>query len=135
MIAVDTSALFAILAHEPEELLFLEVLNDNQAVISSMTWLEAFVVITSRIGDDGGQALRDLLEDAGVSHVPFDAAQASAAFDAFRRFGKGQGHAAQLNFGDCAAYALARARNLPLLFKGEDFAKTDVRSAVGDVGG
>jgi ribonuclease VapC len=72
----------------------------------------------------------DLLENAGVLAIPFDEAMTKAAFEAFRRFGKGQGAPAQLNFGDCAAYALAKLRNEPLLFKGDDFARTDIARAL-----
>jgi uncharacterized protein with PIN domain len=72
----------------------------------------------------------ELLEHSGISVIPFDAAMADAAFDAFRRFGKGQGHPAQLNIVDCAAYALAKLRGEALLFKGTDFDKTDIQSAL-----
>ena len=73
----------------------------------------------------------ELLENAGIVVVPFDDEMARAAFDAFRRFGKGQGHPAQLNITDCAVYALAKARSQPLLFKGGDFDRTDILSALG----
>jgi ribonuclease VapC len=72
----------------------------------------------------------ELLDNAGIVVVPFDDEMASAAFDAFRRFGKGQGHPAQLNIADCAVYALAKARSQSLLFKGGDFDRTDIRSAL-----
>jgi ribonuclease VapC len=71
-----------------------------------------------------------LIERSGIAVVPFDEPMAEAAFDAFKRYGKGQGHRAQLNIIDCAAYALAKTRDLPLLFKGNDFASTDIRPAL-----
>jgi ribonuclease VapC len=72
-----------------------------------------------------------LLENARIAVVPFDDEMAKAAFDAFRRFGKGQAHPAQLNIVDCAVYALAKTRSQPLLFKGGDFDRTDIQSAFG----
>ncbi|MGH6843533.1 MAG: PIN domain-containing protein [Methylocella sp.] len=71
-----------------------------------------------------------MLEGAGIAIVPLDAQMAQLAFDAFRRYGKGQGHPAQLNIVDCAVYALARFRGESLLFKGSDFEKTDIQAAV-----
>jgi ribonuclease VapC len=76
------------------------------------------------------QHFDELIARAGIVVEPFDESLASAAFDAFRRYGKGQSNAAQLNIVDCVVYALARSRNLPLLFKGRDFSHTDIRSAV-----
>ena len=76
------------------------------------------------------QGFHDLLESWRPEVRGFDLEQASLAFAAYRRFGKGSGHKARLNLGDCAAYALARSLDLPLLFKGDDFTHTDVRSAL-----
>jgi ribonuclease VapC len=70
-----------------------------------------------------------MLAGAAIAIEPFDAAMSQEAFDAFRRYGKGQGHPAQLNILDCAAYALAKIRGEPLLFKGDDFARTDIQTA------
>lgn len=70
-----------------------------------------------------------MLDQAGIEIVPFDVQMAQAAFAAFRRYGKGQGHPAQLNILDCAAYALAKIRDEPLLFKGHDFERTDIQPA------
>ena len=83
--------------------------------------------------DFAERALREFevfLENLDVRILAFDTNQATIAFDAYRRFGKGSGHPAQLNLGDCAAYALARSLNLPLLFKGNDFIHTDVQPAL-----
>jgi ribonuclease VapC len=71
-----------------------------------------------------------LIRRAGITIAPFDSTTAEAAFDAFKRYGKGRGHKAQLNIIDCAAYALAKTRNLPLLYKGNDFAATDIEPAL-----
>ena len=84
-----------------------------------------------RLGLDAVGLFYELLENVGIVVVPFDEEMAEAAFDAFRRFGKGQGHPAQLNIVDCAVYPLAKARSLPLLFKGGDFDRTDVDPALG----
>ncbi|HEX5279453.1 MAG TPA: type II toxin-antitoxin system VapC family toxin [Micropepsaceae bacterium] len=95
-----------------------------------MTLLGTEIVLYARGGNDAVAILRELIERAGIAVVPFDGAMAEVALDAFTRYGKGRGHKAQLNILDCAAYALARSRNLPLLFKGNDFRETDIMPAV-----
>jgi ribonuclease VapC len=92
--------------------------------------LETQVVLVSRSGNNSIPILRELIERAGIAVVPFDEPMAEAAFAAFKLYGKGRGHRAQLNIIDCAEYALATTRDLPLLFKGNDFAATDVRPAL-----
>jgi ribonuclease VapC len=92
--------------------------------------LETQIVLFSRSGAASIPILQDLMQRASIAVVPFDESVAEAAFDAFKRYGKGRGHRAQLNVIDCAAYALAKTRDLPLLFKGDDFASTDIRSAL-----
>jgi ribonuclease VapC len=92
--------------------------------------LETRIVLFARGGPSAVATLDELIESAGIAVIPFDGPLAAAAFNAFKRYGKGQGHKAQLNIVDCAAYALAKARNLPLLFKGNDFAATDIASAL-----
>ena len=87
-------------------------------------------MLVSRSGGKSTSILHELIGRAGIAVVPFDEPLVEAAFDAFKRFGKEQGHKAQLNIIDCAAYALAKSRDLPLLFKGNDFAATDIRSAL-----
>src|SRR3954452_15084543 len=84
------------------------------------------IVLSARLGASAVKFFDELLETAGIVVVPFDADMAKGAFEAFQRFGKGGGHPAQLNIVDCAVYALAKARSQPLLFKGADFAKTDI---------
>jgi ribonuclease VapC len=122
---VDTSALIAILRREPDsDALAERLLGADEVRMSSGTLLEARIVAER----DGGDAeLAELLDLAGVEIVPPDARQIDLAFEGFRRFGRGR-HPAGLNFGDLFAYALARALDEPLLFKGEDFGKTDVTS-------
>lgn len=123
---VDTSALIAILRREPEATVFNKALLDAApAKLSAGTLIEARM-LAIRYGVDA--ELEDLLRDAGVTIVPVDAAQADAAVEAFRRYGKGR-HPAGLNLGDLFAYALAKVTGEPLLFKGADFARTDLTPA------
>ena len=126
---VDTSALLAILLGEPERFDYIGLLaGADDPLISTATLVEASIVMQARTGDEGVQDLDDLLSAAGVRPVAVDADQAVLARQAFARFGKGRAPAG-LNFGDCFAYALARAMGRRLLFKGADFAQTDVRAA------
>jgi ribonuclease VapC len=128
---IDTSAIFAAIADEPDAGLYRSaILASPLRLMSAATLLETQIVLFARKGETSVQILHELIERAGIDVVPFDAQLAEAAFEAFSRYGKGRGHKAQLNILDCAAYALARARNLPLLFKGADFAATDIRPAL-----
>ena len=131
MIAVDTSAIVAILRFEPEAEAFVDVLTDaDRCLISAVSSLEAAMVLArSMDGPAAWQPLDELLASVGMEVVPFDDAQAIRAREAFLRFGKGR-HPAGLNFGDCAAYALASTYSAPLLFKGTDFTKTDLAAAL-----
>ena len=99
-------------------------------LMSSVAVLETRIVLFARFGLDAVGLFEELLENGGIVVVPLDDEMAAAAFDAFRRFGKGQGHPAQLNIIDCAVYALAKVRSQPLLFKGGDFDRTDIQSAL-----
>ena len=123
---VDTSALLAILQDEPERRGFNEAIEmaDSRRV-SAATFVEASIVIESRFGDEGLRALDLFVERAEIEIMPVDVEQARTAREGFMRFGKGR-HAAGLNFGECFSYALARVLGEPLLFKGEDCARTDV---------
>lgn len=127
MIAVDTSALVAILRLEPDAEDFVDALMDaDGCVVSAVSILEtAMVLARSFDGPAIWEPLDRLIAAAGVEIVAFDTGQALRARDAFIRYGKGR-HPAGLNFGDCAVYALASSRALPLLFKGDDFEKTDL---------
>jgi ribonuclease VapC len=124
---IDTSALVAITLSEPSEQA-LRVAIDNAATrrLSSVSLLEAGIVLRARMGEDSTPRLNRLVEEIDCEIVPFDASQAKAAIAAFGRFGKGMGHRAQLNFGDCAVYALAALRGEPVLATGGDFRATDL---------
>lgn len=127
---IDTSAIVAILAGEPEQVGFIRAIEQAEVrLLSAASWVEASIVIESRYGPAGLHHLDRLLAQAGFETVAVDAEQARIAREAFQRYGKGRNPAA-LNFGDCFAYALAVARGEPLLFKGNDFSQTDV-AAVG----
>lgn len=123
---VDTSALLAILFDEAEGRTFADALEAASVrALSVVSFVEASMVVEVRVGAAGVRLLDELIEAAGLELVAVDVAQARAARSAFERFGKGR-HVAALNFGDCFSYALARTLDEPLLFKGDDFARTDV---------
>ena len=127
---IDTSALLAVLQDEPERRRFNESIElADSRLMSAATFVEVSIVTESRFGAEGLRDLDRFVERADIELVPVDVAQARVAREAFSRFGKGR-HAAGLNFGDCFAYALARVLGEPLLFKGEDFSRTDVRPFV-----
>lgn len=127
MIAVDTSALMAILLDEPEAADCADALASNHPVlISAATVAEAMIVAQGR---NVRAQMETLLDGLGLEIVPLDPAAARRAADAYARWGRGF-HIAALNFGDCFAYALANSAQCPLLFVGGDFARTDVQSAV-----
>ncbi len=129
-IVVDTSVLIAILRDEPEKDDFVgQILAASGRVMSAVSLQEAGMVQAGRFGDVAAVDLVEaLVARLGIEVVPQDAALARAACDAFLRFGKGR-HVAGLNLGDCAAYALAKSAGMPLLFKGDDFVRTDVVAA------
>jgi ribonuclease VapC len=123
---IDTSALIAMLFAEPERDVFSRSIgSDPVRLVSAVSKLEAGMVAVGRRGAAASHELDRLLRDLSIQIVPFDERQADIARDAFARYGKGR-HQAGLNFGDCAAYALALAQAEPLLFKGTDFGATDV---------
>src|SRR5438874_12753279 len=123
---LDTSALLALLLDEPEAEEFrVAVEEDTTRLVSAVTLLETALVIEARKGEPGGRELDALIQKAEVVVVPVDVEHVSEARRANRRFGKGR-HAAGLNFGDVFAYALARTSGEPLLFKGDDFARTEI---------
>lgn len=128
---IDSSAIVAILQREPERERFIDALaGANDPLISAATLFECSIVMHRRGGDLAVETLDDLLLSAGVRCVALDVAQAHAARDAWLRYGKGRSPAS-LNFGDCFSYALAVTTGRPLLFKGDDFAQTDVTPAAG----
>jgi len=125
---VDTSAVLAILQDEPERRHLNEAIEAaDSRVMSVATFVEASIVIESRFGAEGLYHLDQLVDRAGVVLAPVDVEQAHVARAAFSRFGKGR-HPASLNYGDCFSYALAQVLGELLLFKGDDFSLTDVRS-------
>ncbi len=127
MIVLDTSAVLAILWREPEADDFRNAIAEAEmALISTATLLECAVVCMRRKGPANVEELDRLLEVLKVTSVAFDDSQSAIARQAFETYRAGR-HG--LNFGDCFAYALAKARGLPLLFKGDDFAATDVKRA------
>jgi ribonuclease VapC len=124
---IDTSAVAAILFDEPNAAaLEGKIADDPVRLMSAATLLEATIVVEARLGDAGGREFDLWLHRAEIEIVELDAEQADLARRAWRRFGRGR-HPAGLNYGDCFSYALAAARDEPLLFKGEDFTKTDVK--------
>lgn len=123
---VDTSAVMAILQREEEAETFAAAIEaDPVRLISAVSVLEAGMLVEARKREAGALELDNFLLRARLDVAAFDAEQAEVARSAFRRFGRGR-HRAGLNFGDCAAYALARTRGERLLFKSGDFALTDV---------
>lgn len=131
MIAVDTSALCAVVLGEPDAERVLAVLEaqHHPAVVGAPTLLEAAIVVDARQGADAVRDLHLLVEGAGIEAEPFTAHHAELAHRAWSRFGRGR-HPAGLNFGDCLTYAIARHRDVPLLYLGDDFRQTDVRAAL-----
>lgn len=127
---IDTSAIVAILRQEPEARRFAEAI-EAAAVrrISATTYVEIGAVIDGGRDPVASRLVDELLATAGIVIEAVTVAQARIAREAYRDFGKGSGHPAGLNFGDCFAYALAKATGEPLLFKGDDFSRTDVAVA------
>ncbi|MGH6835068.1 MAG: type II toxin-antitoxin system VapC family toxin [Methylocella sp.] len=128
MIVVDSSALIAILFDEPERQAFQDVITGGErCFMSAVNAHETASVLRVRRGSQAVAWLWQLLAESEIEIVPFDEAQVRAAAAAFDRYGKGIHFKARLNLADCAAYALAKTMDLPLLFIGDDFAATDVR--------
>ncbi|MBV9571061.1 MAG: type II toxin-antitoxin system VapC family toxin [Alphaproteobacteria bacterium] len=128
---VDSSAVVAILRSEPETDAFIRAIGEAGAPsISVATFFETAIVIDSRNDPVASRELDKFVKDANMNMVSVDERQARIARAAYRDFGKGSGHPARLNFGDCFAYALAKVLDKPLLYMGTDFSNTDVRSAL-----
>jgi ribonuclease VapC len=130
VIAVDTSALCAVVLGEPDAERYLSALEANAGdlVVGGPTVLEAEIVVTARQGPDAARDLHLLLDGVRASVVAFDDRHARLAMRAWTRFGRGR-HSAALNLGDCMAYAVAASHGCALLYKGDDFAQTDLRAA------
>lgn len=128
---VDTSALIAILRDEPEAAACAKAIEAaSHRRISAANFVEAAIVIDGSRDPVASRRFDDLLKEAQLVLEPVTSAQARIAREAYRDFGRGSGHPAKLNFGDCFAYALARTTGEPLLFKGNDFTHTDVTPAL-----
>jgi ribonuclease VapC len=130
LMVIDSSALIACLLDEPERARFIAAIEaDPVKVISVVGFVETSLVILGRKGEPGFADLKRFIADAQIQRVSIDANQADLAVEAFRRFGKGR-HPAGLNIGDCFACSLAAATDEKLLYKGADFARTDIAAAV-----
>ena len=128
---IDTSAIIAILRDEPEAVSYARAIADaTDRRVSAVNFVESAVVIDASRDPIATRRFDDFITEANIFIEPVTKIQAQIARDAYRDFGKGSGHPARLNFGDCFAYALARAFGEPLLFKGDDFAHTDTLSAL-----
>lgn len=126
---IDTSAIVAILQKEPESGRFLSLIEaDATRLMTAANYLEAAIIIEDRFGYDGIRDLKLFLSEAGIDIEPVTFDQAETAREAYRTYGRGN-HPAGLNYGDCFAYALAKATDEPLLFKGSDFSQTDIEPA------
>lgn len=126
---IDTSAILAIVLDEDEAAAFEQkIADDPLRLMSAAILVEAMIVIETRLGEAGANEFELWLHKANIEIVAVDSEQADQARRAWRRFGKGR-HAAGLNFGDCFSYALARLRGEKLLYKGQDFSRTDIEAA------
>jgi len=133
-VIVDSSAVIALLRGEPEAAAIAEALHLAEAaggsLISAATYVETGAVVDAKRDPVASRHLDDLLRTASIEIADVTIAQARLARAAYRDFGRGSGHPARLNFGDCFAYALAKESGRPLLFKGNDFTHTDVTPAL-----
>jgi ribonuclease VapC len=128
MIVIDSSALIAIAFAEPEKEAFEAIVaGPERCLLSAVNAYETAIVLRMRWGHGAIASFRRMLEDNGIEIVPFDGAQVLTAAEAYGRYGKGIHAKARLNLADCAAYALAKVLDAPLLFKGDDFIHTDVK--------
>ena len=128
---LDTSAVIAILRDEADAIAYAKAIAEAHIRrFSAANYVEAAAVIDASRDPIASRRFDDLLRQARIVIEPVTEAQARVAREAYRDFGRGSGHSARLNFGDCFAYALAKVMQEPLLFKGDDFAQTDVTPAL-----
>ena len=130
VVVIDSSAIVAFFRGEPEANdLFARAMKYERRVMSASTWLECAMICEGKIDQGGGERFDVITAALALEVVPFSPHQAVLARDAFKRYGKGRQAKASLSFGDCFAYALAKDLGAPLLFKGNDFAQTDISAA------
>ncbi len=128
---VDRSAVVAILRNEPEAQKLVAALEKaEQACMAAPSVLELCMVMLNKTSPLGLNKIRHTLRELGIKVIPFTSDMSDYAIHAFIHYGKGRGHKAQLNFGDCISYAAAKIEAMPLLFKGDDFRHTDVECAI-----
>jgi ribonuclease VapC len=127
---IDSSAIIAILREEPETEAFIDALLAADSLSMSAATLTEIMVVLAKAKPEQTEQVEALIEDHNIALVELTANHARAAGRAYRKYGKGSGHPAKLNFGDCFAYALAKESGEPLLFKGGDFSQTDIAAAV-----
>lgn len=131
---VDSSAIMAIILNEPERQAMIEALSkSDRNAISAGTWIELSAVLTRRPGDDLFERLKIVTDVVSIFIEAVSVEQAEIGHQAYRQYGRGSGDKADLNFGDCFAYALAKETGEPLLFKGDDFANTDIIPALSPI--
>ena len=129
-VVIDTSVFMAILRDEADAPSLLKrLLGYRRRLISAATWFESAMVCEGAEAKEGAARFERIVASLRVEVVPFSPGHAQLALEAFKRFGKGRGAKAALNFGDCFVYALAKELDAPLLFKGNDFAHTDLKPA------
>ena len=129
-VVIDSSAIVAVFRGEPDaNELFARAMRYERRVMSASTWLECAMVCEGKVDHGGGERFDGIAAALDLEVVPFSAEQAVLARTAFKRYGKGRRAKASLSFGDCFAYALAKDLGAPLLFKGNDFAQTDIPAA------
>jgi len=130
-VIIDTSAIIAILRDEPDASSYARAIADATSCrVSAVNFVESAVVIDASRDPIATRRFDEFVKEANILIEPVTADQAQIARAAYRDFGKGSGHPAKLNFGDCFAYALAKTLAEPLLFKGSDFAHTDIVSTL-----
>lgn len=128
---IDSSALIALLLAEPEADGFVATpAGDSNRLVSAASYLETVIVMLTRSGPETLEKLDRLIAELSATIILFTREQAMLAITAYREYGKGSSHPASLNFGDCFTYALAKLTGEPVLFKGNDFSRTDIGIAV-----
>src|SRR4051812_28084060 len=130
---IDSSALIALLLGEPETEQFVASIAEvSERFLSAASYLETAIVMAGRFGPQGPEKLDRLISELSITIVPFNAEQAHLGIAGFQQFGRGTGHPAALNYGDCFTYALAKLTGQSVLFKGNDFSRTDLISAMAE---